>query len=391
MKTTVIVVSYRPHLWLKRCLTSVIQQADEVILVDNGSPDGMVGDVGRRLGAVVKALPANAGFAGGVNAGLRSASGDLVALLNDDAVAKSGWLTSATSALSDTSVAAVGPKILFPWPYAEISLDEEPHFDPPDPRPLGRFVQRVSVDGINVPLESLLGPGLYEVEELAIDRTRTHRWRWGTGTGPIYVPVPEEAKGVEVKVDDDPVPIIRHVNLVSNAGSYLSARGHGGDYGFAGPDDGRFDISTEHFATTGAAMVARRETFDRLGGFAESFFAYYEDLDWCWRARLAGLRLIYDPAGVVHHVSGQSTGGPANDRVRYLSARNRMQTLARNAPLPVLLSELRSPVDRPGSKMALPLAKRIMQGLLERCRLARNWRRSPHEVWREWAGMDEQW
>ena len=67
-------------------------------------------------------------------------------------------------------------------------------------------------------------------------------------------------------------------------------------------------------------MVVRAETFARLGGFAESFFAYYEDFDWCWRARLAGLKLGYEPSGVVRHVGGASSGGPASDRVRYLAA-----------------------------------------------------------------------
>lgn len=391
MSTTVIVVACRPHLWLERCLQSVLGQADEVVLVDNGSPQGVVGVTGRKLGVKVEPLPTNTGFAAGVNAGLRRARGDLVALLNDDAVAEPGWLGSAARVLADPAVAAVGPKILFPWPYAEIRLDEEPNFDPPDPRPLGRFVQRVEVDGIEIPLNAPLGPGFHRVEELVVDGTVARRWRWGTGTGPVYVPVPEEAKGSKVTVDGEPTPILRLVDLVSNAGSYLSARGHGGDHGFAAPDTGNFDAPTERFATTGAAMVARVETFARIGSFAEAFFAYYEDFDWCWRARLASMRLLYDPAGVVRHVGGASTGGPASSRVRYLAARNRLHTLARNAPLDVVWSELRSPVDRPQSGMALPLAKCVITGLMERRRLARCWGRRPSEVWSAWAGRDESW
>ena len=111
-----------------------------------------------------------------------------------------------------------------------------------------------------------------------------------------------------------------------------------------------------------AALVARAETFRRIGGLAESFFACYEDTDWCLRARLAGLTIRYDPSAVVHHVGGATTGGPAAPRVRRLAARNRIHTLARNAPLSVLRHELRSPVDRPSSGMALPLTR----GLLER-------------------------
>ena len=47
--------------------------------------------------------------------------GDVVALLNDDAVAGPEWLASAVAVLTDPGVAAVGPKILFPWPFAEIN------------------------------------------------------------------------------------------------------------------------------------------------------------------------------------------------------------------------------------------------------------------------------
>lgn len=391
MNSSVVIVSYRPHLWLERSLASVRDQADQVVLVDNGSPDGVVGAVGRRLGAHVERLPTNRGFAGGVNAGLRVSKGDIVALLNDDAVAGSEWLSSAAKVLADPSVAAVGPKILFPWPFAEIDLDEDPHFDPPDPRPLGRFVQRIEVDGVEVPLEALKGPGIHPVEELVVDGSVARRWRWGTGRGAIYVPVPEEASGSGVTVDGESVPVVRVVDLVNNAGSYLSARGHGGDHGFAAPDDGRFDVAAERFATTGAAMVARSETFAAIGTFAESFFAYYEDFDWCWRARLAGLTLSYSPEQVVRHVGGASSGGPAGERVRYLAARNRIQTLARNAPLPVLVSELSSRVDRPVSKMAGPLAKRLLMGMAERRSLSRRWTRRPRDVWSAWAGRDEMW
>ena len=57
-----------------------------------------------------------------------------------------------------------------------------------------------------------------------------------------------------------------------------------------------------------------------------------------------------------HGRGGVTTGGPTSDRVRFLAARNRIRTLARNAPLPVVWRELRSPVDRPASGMAVPLA-----------------------------------
>jgi len=391
VSTSVIVVSYRVHGWLERCLESVTGQADEVLLVDNGSPGGAVGAIGRRCGVTVETLGANRGFAAGVNAGLRRVRGDLVALLNDDAVAEPGWLASAAKVLADPTVGAVGPKILFPSRFAEIRLDEEPHYAPPDPRALGRTITRVELDGRPVPLGSLRGAGLHELEHEVGDGVERH-FRWTAGSGPILIPLEGDAPPApEVAVDGQPVPLARTVDVISCAGVYLSTEGHAGDYGFEAPDDGSFDQPAEHFAASGAAMVARAETFARLGGLAESFFAYYEDVDWCWRARLAGLRILYEPAGVVRHVGGASTGGPSNERVRVLAARNRIRTLAHNAPLPVLWREVRSPVDRPKSGMMWPLASAVVGGLVGRRRLRTARSGTPMDVWREWAGRDEAW
>jgi GT2 family glycosyltransferase len=311
----------------------------------------------------------------------------VVGLLNDDAVASPEWLAAAVVVLADQSVAAVGPKVLFAWRFVEIRLDADPHFAPGDPRPLGRMISRVEVDGIPVSLAGIVGPGVYPLEQ-RVRGDVTQQWRWTSGTGAIFVPVPLDGKGAAVAVDGEPRPVVQLVELVSNAGCYLSAHGHGGDYGLAAPDDGTFDAPAEPFATTGAAMVATADTFARVGGFAGSFFAYYEDLDWCWRARLAGLRCVYDPGCTVRHVGGLSTGGPFSDRVRYLAARNRMHTLARNAPLPVVWSQLRSFTDRPPGMMQ-PILTRASVGLVERPRLARNWSVTPREVWAAWAGKDE--
>jgi GT2 family glycosyltransferase len=388
---SIVVVCHSDQPWLTRCLESALEEADEVVLVDNGSPGEVASAVGRRLGAVVVRLPANLGFPAGVNRGLAQATGDIVALLNDDAWCDPGWLESAEKVLADPAVAAVGPKILFARPHAEIRLDEEPHFAPGDPRPLGRCIRRVVAGGVEVPLASIFGDGLHGLEEGIGPDGVAGQWRWTTGQGPIHIPMPGLEGTDEVLVDGERIPVRSLVHRINNAGSYLSTHGHGGDYGFLAVPRELFDQPAERFAATGAAMVARADTFRRLGGLAESFFAYYEDTDWCWRARLAGLQIRYEPGGVAHHVGGASTGGPFSAQVRFLAARNRIQTLARNAPLPVLWAQLSSPVDRPSSGMALPLARRVMRGLLERRRLSRHWIQTPAGIWTAWAGRDEHW
>lgn len=52
---------------------------------------------------------------------------------------------------------------------------------------------------------------------------------------------------------------------------------------------------------SGAAMLVKREVFEAIGLFREDYFAYYDDLEFCWRARLAGYNVGLAPASVCYH------------------------------------------------------------------------------------------
>lgn len=68
-------------------------------------------------------------------------------------------------------------------------------------------------------------------------------------------------------------------------------------------------------AVTGACMAVKREVFRELGGFDETYWNGGEDVDFCFRARDAGYRVVYTPDSiVVHH---ESASGPERwSRVR---------------------------------------------------------------------------
>lgn len=70
---------------------------------------------------------------------------------------------------------------------------------------------------------------------------------------------------------------------------------------------------------TGAALFIRRTLFERLGGFDERMFMYFEDKDLCARARVLGARAMFDPSfSMIHLKGGSSPGGmPANLRREY--------------------------------------------------------------------------
>lgn len=59
---------------------------------------------------------------------------------------------------------------------------------------------------------------------------------------------------------------------------------------------------------TGAALFIRKDLFEKLGGFGEKFFMYFEDEDLCKRARQMGYRIIYYPNFIVRHLGGKSFG-----------------------------------------------------------------------------------
>jgi len=71
----------------------------------------------------------------------------------------------------------------------------------------------------------------------------------------------------------------------------------------------------------GAAMLIRRSVLERIGGFDESYFLYFEETDLCKRARAAGFETWHVPQSRVMHIRGQSTGVTVlNERPKRLPA-----------------------------------------------------------------------
>src|SRR5262245_17322912 len=98
-----IIVNWNGLRYLPECLDALLPQLPpgaEALLVDNGSTDGSAALVRQRYPtARVVALRENLGFAGGVNAGLRAARGELLLLLNNDAFAEPGFIAALLDAL----------------------------------------------------------------------------------------------------------------------------------------------------------------------------------------------------------------------------------------------------------------------------------------------------
>ena len=58
---------------------------------------------------------------------------------------------------------------------------------------------------------------------------------------------------------------------------------------------------------SGAAILARRQMIEEVGGFDERFHMYSEDNEWCWRITQSPWKLVFEPEAVVLHHGGQSS------------------------------------------------------------------------------------
>lgn len=123
---------------------------------------------------------------------------------------------------------------------------------------------------------------------------------------------------------------------IYSAGQALSRDGRAHEEGTGEEQRPEHLRRREVFGVCGAACLLRRELFAELGGYDESYFAFYEDVDLNVRARIAGWRFEYVPEAVVWHVGNASwTRGferPGADNAK-LVARNRLATQVKLMPL----------------------------------------------------------
>ncbi len=231
MDVSVVIVDWHQPELTRRAIDSVRSQrvdADvEVVLVVNEADDRTVAAYRTDLPAVViVAEPTNAGFAGGVARGIAAASAPVVALLNNDAVADHGFLARGLAAL-----AAGGDRV-------------------------AGVAATVVLEGGFVPVPAAAAPGPDDL--VGVDG---RRWR-------------RDADGR---------------TLVNGTGVVLDRSGNGRDRDWLRPLQDAPETAPL-FGFSGGAVLLRRDALADVGGFDESLFMYYEDLDVSWRLRLAGTR-----------------------------------------------------------------------------------------------------
>ena len=88
--------------------------------------------------------------------------------------------------------------------------------------------------------------------------------------------------------------------------SRITCRNRG--IGYDEADIGQYDTPRQTAFAHGAAMMARRDTVNKVGLIPECYFLYYEEMDWSMMMKRNGYQIWYEPSATVYHKESQSTG-----------------------------------------------------------------------------------
>ena len=104
--------------------------------------------------------------------------------------------------------------------------------------------------------------------------------------------------------------------------------------GFGETDHGQYDKAHPTPYAHGAAMMIKREAFEKVGLMPECYFLYYEELDWSMMLQRAGYDIWYEPTCTIFHKESQSTGSDSPLKTYYIT-RNRFLFAKRNVKRPL--------------------------------------------------------
>jgi len=96
-------------------------------------------------------------------------------------------------------------------------------------------------------------------------------------------------------------------------------------------DYGQYDNNCELFWATGACMFVRSKIYNELNGLDDDFFTHMEEIDFCWRVKNYGYKVMYYSNSVVYHYGG-GTLAKGSPKKTYYNFRNNLIMLYKNLP-----------------------------------------------------------
>lgn len=128
--------------------------------------------------------------------------------------------------------------------------------------------------------------------------------------------------------------------LLDGAGDSYSWAGLAHRRGQGEQDSGQYDELREVFGVCAAAAIYRSSALERVGPFDDQLYAYYEDTDWAFRARLAGFTCRFVPEARVFHIGSASLGPRVSNFTLYQNWRNQIWVVVKNYPRAALFRHL---------------------------------------------------
>tara|TARA_X000001036_G_scaffold439994_1_gene493573 strand:- start:429 stop:1412 length:984 start_codon:yes stop_codon:yes gene_type:complete len=155
-------------------------------------------------------------------------------------------------------------------------------------------------------------------------------------------------KPIRQKLHKDPEsiiqPIIRDINntnyfeYAGAAGGFIDKYGYpfcrGRIFNTIEKDKNQY-VDSEIFWASGACMVLSKDTFNKIGGFDEKFYAHMEEIDMCWRGFNLGYKCFLVSESKVFHVGAATI--KRNSNKTYLNYRNSLIMLTKNLPIETLI------------------------------------------------------
>lgn len=136
---------------------------------------------------------------------------------------------------------------------------------------------------------------------------------------------------------------MKYRNILQEVGGLCDAYGFSLSRGWSETDRHQYEKIIETFYVSGASLLIKKEMADRIGLFDSKYFFNQEDVDLCWRAHLAGYKVLVNPLSIVYHKGGESAPGAPSVNIgkekgkyvtsawrRYFAERNILRTVLKN-------------------------------------------------------------
>ncbi|MBT9151300.1 MAG: N-acetylglucosaminyl-diphospho-decaprenol L-rhamnosyltransferase [candidate division WS2 bacterium] len=129
-------------------------------------------------------------------------------------------------------------------------------------------------------------------------------------------------------------------NRIQSAGARIDLyRGTSPSIGSRQIDKGQYDKSEVVDYVPGCCMLLKNEVILKVGVLDESYFCYWEETDYCLRARRAGYKIVYTPQAKIWHKAptkekiwhSRVRSGKKTDMVSYFMARNNFKFMRKHA------------------------------------------------------------